>query len=187
MPASAGNHSSPQPLNAGMLATGSSFDPSRVASQSVEPRAKYTYCPSGDSWGEKVRVALGDRHGMSAVRTHLPHRTCTGVLPVYKIDPCPVMGPAWQVIAVYVDVQLVGNAAAGIDNPNVGLATRARVEGEQAFPSGDQRADPVSNIPKCVSCCPLEPSTLHTHTSLAPLLVDSNAIMLPSGEMLGPV
>ncbi len=37
-----------------------------------------------------------------------------------------------------------------------------------------------------ISCCAFEPSTLHTHTSLAPLLVDSNAIMLPSGESLVP-
>ena len=51
-------------------------------------------------------------------------------------------------------------------------------------PSGDQRGVPVYT-PKEVSWRTLDPSTSQTHISRAPLRSDSNAIFLPSGEMLG--
>jgi hypothetical protein len=67
-----------------------------------------------------------------------------------------------------------------------GLTHFQKGEFDQALWSADEAIRlPVFEKPKWLSCCALEPSTLHTHTSLTPLLVDSNAIMLPSGEMLG--
>src|ERR1700723_765696 len=51
-------------------------------------------------------------------------------------------------------------------------------------PSGDQRGVPATT-PKEVSWRTLDPSTSQTHISRFPLRLDSNAIFLPSGEMLG--
>src|SRR5271170_6081054 len=56
-----------------------------------------------------------------------------------------------------------------------------------SLPSGDQRGVPVPRMPKDVSCSAFEPSASQTHTSLPPVLSDSNAILRPSGEMLGAI
>src|SRR3974390_1750302 len=53
------------------------------------------------------------------------------------------------------------------------------------LPSGDQRGVPVTFIPNDDNWMGLEPSASHTQTSLGPVLLDSNAIFDPSGEMLG--
>src|SRR5215469_3567286 len=53
------------------------------------------------------------------------------------------------------------------------------------LPSGDHRGVPVPCMPNDVSWTGFEPSESQTQTSLEPVLLDSKAILLPSGEMLG--
>src|SRR5215469_14611034 len=54
-----------------------------------------------------------------------------------------------------------------------------------SLPYGDHRGVPVPEMPNDVNWMGLEPSESQTHTSLEPVLLDSKAILLPSGEILG--
>ena len=42
---------------------------------------------------------------------------------LYKKYPCPVCSPSRQVVAAYIDIQLLRHAAARIDDVDIGFAT----------------------------------------------------------------
>src|SRR5271168_363426 len=81
-------------------------------------------------------------------------------------------------------LSLAGTPPAGSTVCRLDLPPPNRESKAISSPSGDHRGVPVTT-PKEVSWRALDPSPSQTHISMFPLRLDSNAILLPSGEMLG--
>src|SRR5271165_3353981 len=74
---------------------------------------------------------LGDLHGVTSRGRYLPNLWITKILAIYKVDPFAIVRPAGRIIAMHIDVELVGNPTTRIDEVNVGFAPYARIEGDQ--------------------------------------------------------
>jgi hypothetical protein len=68
---------------------------------------------------------------MAALGRHFPHLRVADIFPVLEIDPVSIMGPTREAISMYIDVQLARHTTTRINDIDVGVTSRARIEGDE--------------------------------------------------------